>query len=276
MIKLLQKRREILELFLLVNLSFLALDIYVAHSMNDFHHQAEWIPFYFSLLAPLPLIIEFIINLKREKPIALPGKIVGYTAIAVGIAGLFFHLDSNFFDDQTIKNLVYTAPFIAPLSYCAIGFLLLLNRMVETNSREWCEYLVFFGLMGFAGNFILAVCDHAQNGFYYYSEWIPVYSAAIATGVLSPIFFRNYTSNYIKLSLFIMLLQVVVGVMGFILHGLAVTKGVSSSFFENIVHTAPIFAPLLFVNLAMLSSYGLYLLFFHLEEDQSSTIAVDC
>ena len=50
--------------------------------------------------------------------------------MVVGVAGLVLHLDSHFFAEQTIKNLVYTAPFAAPLVYAGVGLLLILNRMV--------------------------------------------------------------------------------------------------------------------------------------------------
>jgi hypothetical protein len=45
-----------LELFVLVNLAFLAPDIYVAHSTNLFRHTAEYLPFVFSLIAPVMLL----------------------------------------------------------------------------------------------------------------------------------------------------------------------------------------------------------------------------
>ena len=44
-------RRRVLEYFVLFNISFLAIDIYVAHSINAFAHWAEWIPFYFSVVS---------------------------------------------------------------------------------------------------------------------------------------------------------------------------------------------------------------------------------
>ena len=40
-----------IELFVIVNLGFLSLDIYLAHSINQFHHEAEYIPFWFSIAA---------------------------------------------------------------------------------------------------------------------------------------------------------------------------------------------------------------------------------
>ena len=44
-------RRLILDLFVLANIAFLAVDIYIAHSVNRFAHWAEWIPLGFSILA---------------------------------------------------------------------------------------------------------------------------------------------------------------------------------------------------------------------------------
>jgi hypothetical protein len=36
--------RLLLEAFVLINLGFLSLDIYLAHSVNDFRRDAEYIP----------------------------------------------------------------------------------------------------------------------------------------------------------------------------------------------------------------------------------------
>jgi hypothetical protein len=46
-----------LELFAIVNIGFLAFDIYLAHSVNQFRMRAEYIPLYFSAAAPLLLIL---------------------------------------------------------------------------------------------------------------------------------------------------------------------------------------------------------------------------
>ena len=46
-------------------------------------------------------------------------------------------------------------------------------------------WVTFFALGGFAGNFVLSLCDHAQNGFFAASEWIPVVAGATAVGFLS-------------------------------------------------------------------------------------------
>ena len=48
-----------IELFVIVNVGFLSLDIYLAHSINHFHHEAEYIPFWFSIAAT-PIVLAAI------------------------------------------------------------------------------------------------------------------------------------------------------------------------------------------------------------------------
>ena len=251
-------RSLIIELFVVSNLGFLALDIYIAHSANAFSHPAEWIPFYFSFGAPLLLIPEMSLNWYRKKQrYRVIGFFVGSCSVLVGVAGLLWHLSSTFFEYQTLKSLVYTAPFIAPLAYTGLGCLLIMNRMVKQDEMEWSQWLIFFGLAGFFGNFILALLDHAQNGFFHLTEWIPVISSAVAVSFLGTALTRKCSRSFFEICIAIMFLQVFVGVIGFYFHANSVTEGLSSSFFENLIYTAPVFAPLLFVNLAFLSGLGL-------------------
>ena len=251
-------RSLIIELFVVSNLGFLALDIYIAHSTNAFHHPAEWIPFYFSFGAPLLLVLEMSLNWYRKKQsYKWIGFLVGSCSALVGIAGLLWHLNSTFFEYQTLKSLVYTAPFVAPLAYTGLGCLLIMNRMIKQDEMEWSQWLIFFGLAGFFGNFVLALLDHAQNGFFLPTEWIPVISSAVAVSFLGTALARKCSIRFFELCMAIMFLQVFVGLIGFYFHTISVTKGLSSSFFENLVYTAPVFAPLLFVNLAFLSALGL-------------------
>ena len=249
----------VIEIFVIVNIGFLAIDIFIAHSMNAFYYPTEWIPFYFSIVAPIFLIVEFIHNRRRgEQRMQQIGKVVGYCSIAVGILGALFHLNSSFFETQTIHSLVYAAPFAAPLAYTGLGFLLLLNRSVPVEKLEWGKWLIFLGLGGFAGNFILSLLDHAQNGFFFWTEWIPVISSAVAIGFLLVIFLGKVSQRFLDLTLGVMFVQVIVGSVGFYFHGMALTSGVDTSFFKNLVSTAPIFAPLLFANLAFLSAVGIW------------------
>ena len=249
----------VLETFVLSNYAFLILDVYLAHSVNRFRHWGEWIPFGFSIVAVLVLTPALVLPLReRGQSVARQaGLVVGYASIGVGLAGVAYHLDSQFFSQWTIESLVYTAPFAAPVAYAGLGFLLLVNRTVPCGDAEWSQWVVFFALGGFVGNFVLSLCDHAMNGFFYTTEWLPVCASALAVGFLGVALVEQHRS-FLRISVAVLVLQIAIGLVGFYFHLIADINGLSSSLFENFVHGAPVFAPLLFVDLVLLAMIGLW------------------
>jgi hypothetical protein len=196
------------------------------------------------------------------RPIAaLFDRLVGWGAILVGVAGMVLHLESAFFAEQTLHNLVYSAPFIAPLSYVGVGLLLLLLRSseAETEGESFGSWLVVLALGGFVGNFALSVLDHAQNGFFHATEWVPVASAAFAIAVLVVTLVRSTPEN-LRLAGAVMGLQILVGVAGFVIHVQANVAASAASWFDRFVYGAPAFAPLLFADIAILAAIGLWAL----------------
>jgi hypothetical protein len=260
-----------LEAFVLVNLAFLSLDIYLAHSTNQFRNPAEYVPFYFSLAAPPVLLLGLIAGelFGFRAPWRDLGYLVGWSSVGVGLVGVILHLDSGFFEERTIKNLVYAAPFAAPLAYTGLGLLLIMNRMVPAESEEWPRWVLLMALGGFAGNFIFSLTDHAQNGFFHSTEWIPVVSSALAVGFLLSPLVTPVGRSYIVVCAVILLAQAVVGLLGFYLHSVANLHGLSPSRWDNFVHGAPALAPLLFPNLVLLAGIGLWVLREHLPVERA-------
>ncbi len=248
------------EVFALGNLAFLALDIFIAHSENGFLRRAEFIPLYFSLAAPLVLVVALLAREFWDRPRLwnILGLVVGLVSIGLGLGGVIYHLDSQFFYERTIRSLTYAAPFAAPLAYTGVGMLLLLNRMQPAPLEVWARWIVFLSLGGFFGNFVLSLTDHAGNGFFHWTEWIPVASGSFAVAFLAVFFFVPLTSRFLNACSGVLLLQAVTGVAGFLFHAQADWQGPSRSFFQNIVDGAPPFAPLLFPNLMILGLIGLW------------------
>jgi hypothetical protein len=266
-----------LELFVIVNLSFLSLDIYLAHSINKFRHEAEYLPLWFSLVAP-PLLVVGLLLGERWGYTAVwrdVGHLVGWCAIALGLIGVILHLDSRFFYERTIKSLVYAAPFAAPLAYTGLGLLIVLNRTVDRNSEEWPRWVLLLGLGGVLGNFIFSLTDHAQNGFYHWTEWIPVASSAFAVGFLTTIYLTPVTRRFLALCAIVLVIQAVVGVLGFVLHNRANLHGPSPNAFDNFVFGAPALAPMLLPNLSLLCGLALWVLRTHIPEGKSSAITAN-
>jgi len=248
-----------LESFVTINLAFLALDIYLAHTVNQFRVPAEYLPLYFSLVSPAVMILAIVLRWRFGLANAWRdlGHLVGWLAIAIGLAGTVLHLDSRFFYERTIKSLVYAAPFAAPLAYTGLGLLLVMNRMVMPRGAEWSRWVVLMALGGFVGNFVFSLTDHAQNAFYHWTEWIPVASSGVAVGFLMAIFLTPVTRPFLWLCAGILLIQALVGVLGFALHTSANLHGTAPTLHENFIFGAPPLAPLLFPNLVLLCLIGL-------------------
>jgi hypothetical protein len=263
------------EAFVLVNLAFLSLDIYLAHSVNQFRRWPEYIPLYFSLGAPAVLLVGL---LAGEWGGFRPawrdlGYLVGWAAVGVGLVGVILHLDSRFFYDRTIKSLVYAAPFAAPLAYTGLGLLLLMNRMVAADSPEWPRWVLLLTLGGFFGNFVFSLTDHAQNGFFHWTEWIPVVSSAFAVGFLAAPLLTAIGRRFLWLCAAVMFVQGAVGLLGFYFHIAANLYGPAPRMWDNFLFGAPALAPLLFPNLVLLACIGLWVLGKHLPAKESNSPA---
>jgi len=259
----------LLELFVAAKLAVLAGDIVLAHSVNQFRKPAEYIPLYFSAGAPVLLLAVDLARWRWRFHAAWRdvGLLLGWLAVLIGLAGVIYHLRSSFFADHTLRSLTYAAPFAAPLAYTGLGFLLLMNRMVASRSLEWARWVILLATGGFFGNFVLCLTDHATNGFFLKTEWIPVVSSALATGFLIVPVFLSVTRRYLDLCVAVLAIQALVGLVGFWFHLRMnfYTPGVS--LFEKSIYGAPPMAPLLFPNLVALALIGLWELAAHLPDE---------
>ncbi|MFZ0805224.1 MAG: hypothetical protein WAN03_03540 [Candidatus Sulfotelmatobacter sp.] len=246
------------ELFSTINVGFLTFDIYLAHSVNQFRNSAEYIPLVFSATATLVLIFALAVRARWPAVWKDLGYLVGWIAVLVGLTGVVLHLESHFFYERTLRSLTYSAPFAAPLAYTGLGFLLIMNRMVDPETREWALWVLLLTLGGFVGNFVFSLADHAGNGFFRPLEWVPVVASAIAVGFLAVPLLMKISRQYIDLCAAVLVLEAGVGLWGFGLHAAANLQGPSIHAFDNFIYGAPPMAPLLFPNLMVLGIIALW------------------
>jgi len=254
-------RPFLLEVFVLSNLAFLILDVYLAHSFNDFAHWAEWVPVYFSVAGTGALGVAVVQEYRRRtEQSRWIGHVVGWASILVGVAGLVWHLEGWFFESVTLRSLVYSAPFVAPMAFAGLGCLLLMNRMEDPDTVAWGQWVLFLAWGGFGGNFALSLIDHAQNAFFYWTEWIPVVVGALGVGMLGALLLRRPTRSVIQLGYAVLVLYAATGALGFVLHiaPLFADGGLTPGVWDALRFGAPVFAPLLFVDLAVLAALGLW------------------
>jgi hypothetical protein len=178
--------------------------------------------------------------------------------VVIGLIGVILHLESHFFYERTLRSLTYSAPFAAPLAFTGLGFLLIMNRMVEPKTLEWAQWVLLLALGGFVGNFVFSLADHAGNGFFNPLEWVPVVASSFAVGFLVVPLIMRVSRQYINVCAIILILEACVGLWGFLLHAEANLRGPSVHAFDNFVHGAPAMAPLLFPNLVVLGILALW------------------
>src|SRR5438034_712412 len=81
------------------------------------------------------------------------------------------------------------------------------------ETMEWPLWVLLLALGGFAGNFIFSLTDHAQNGFFHRTEWIPVISSAFAVGFLLVPLITRIGRPYLIVSSGVMSIQAAVGLL---------------------------------------------------------------
>jgi hypothetical protein len=246
------------ELFVLANFAGLVVDIFLAHSANNFRRDSEYIPLYFSIAATIALAVAVALHQRYPAVWRHVGHVVGWLAVLVGLAGVILHLDSQFFHERTIRSLTYAAPFAAPLAFTGVGLLLILNRLVSPETREWAQWVLLLALGGFVGNFIFSLTDHAQNGFFNPIEWLPVISSAFAIGFLIVPFVTHVNTAFLRVCVAILILQGLVGILGFVLHSREMLRHSSGTLLDRVLNGPPPLAPLLFPNLVILGLIALW------------------
>jgi hypothetical protein len=245
------------ELFVWSNLAFLGVDIALAHAENGYARGEEWLPIFFSAAAAL-LLLPALLSARLRQRMRVLLLVVGGAAILIGAGGMIYHLSSAFFERQTLANLVYAAPFVAPLAYVGVGLLLILSRLEPPDSPAWSGWVLLLALGGFAGNFALALLDHAQNGFRDPMEWLAVAAAAYGASFLFMAMLRPADRALAWLTLAVLALEAAIGGIGFVLHFLADAHRPGAGWMERLLHGAPLFAPLLYGDLAVLGAIGLW------------------
>jgi hypothetical protein len=195
----------------------------------------------------------------RRRVSRVAATCVGAAAIAVGVTGMILHLQRAFFLEQTLGDLVYSAPFLAPLAYVGVGLLLVLVRLEGARSPVFGWWVILLALGGFLGNLGMSLLDHAQNGLFRWAEWIPVASAAFGVSFLVVTLVQREPA-FVRITYGVLAVQVIVGLVGFVLHGIADLGRSGLAFGQRFLFGAPAFAPVLFADLAVLAALGLWAL----------------
>ena len=166
-----RRRRLLLEVFLAGNLLFLAVDIFFAHSVNSFREPLEWLPLWFSLAGGLVLFGLLGSGRGPDAPaMRWAGGVIGALSVEWGCGARSCCTSKALFSAVSRSTgLSIAAPFRGAAR---------LRRDRVPAPREPRRPLPrsrgrpglgpagdAFAASGFAGNFVLSLLDHEQNGF---------------------------------------------------------------------------------------------------------------
>jgi len=273
-------RDQLMLLMAAVNLLFLGLDTYLAHLISGTIRPREWIPVLFGPVAGITLLIAGLIALRRRRLATILATGVLIASIAVGLAGAYFHFirgtlpTAPLMQRITIDLLVWAPPLVAPLVFSLVGLWgvsaawiedppdsgrlrLLGSRTLQLPYNKTRAY-IFMVSLGTLATVFSSVFDHARTGFDNTWLWIPTIVGVFAVGVSAGLgMLREPRPPDVATHVAAMILLILVGVVGAVLHVRADLVGQTTVVPERFLRGAPFLAPLLFSNMGALGLIAL-------------------
>jgi hypothetical protein len=273
-------RDQFMLLMAAINEIFLGIDIYLAHSISGTITPNEWIPIVFGPVAGALLLLAGLIAL-RQRPLAtMIANLTLLASIGVGLLGAYFHfvraiLPSGPAGQQvTVNLLVWAPPILGPLTFCLVGVLgisaawieappdsgvlaLLTGQYIRLPFSKTQAYFFWISL-GILATVISSVLDHARTNFENPWLWVPTAAGVFGTVVAMTlgVIDRPTRTDLITYTA-TMLLLIVVGVVGALLHVGFDLSALGVVVPERFIRGAPVLAPLLFSNMGALGLIAL-------------------
>lgn len=237
-----------------LNFLLTGVDVFMAHSQNDFFRW-ELIPLIYTPLAVLAVLAQ-VVN-RSNVIVKRTFQTVMWLGVIVGVVGTWFHLAGNATSSQEslYRLLIEGSPIAAPIAYAGISSYTLASEYFRGADRR-SKLLILVGF-GFLGAVIAAFLDHARLGF------IPSYTLIpLVTGTLAALscFYMAYgqpNQKEVYICLSVLSLNLLVGVVGFGFHLLGDLAGTQTIVWARILYRNPLLGPLLFCNLALLGALSL-------------------
>lgn len=273
-------RDQLMLLLAAVNLLFLGLDTYLAHLVSGTIVLRETIPIYFGAIAGVVLLLAGLIALRNRRLAVILGSIVFVSSILVGLLGAYFHIVRASLPHAPIGSrisvslLIWAPPVIAPLTFSLVGLWGMSAALVEEPAGSGIlrilgkyrirlpysktrAYLMMVSL-GILATLLSSVLDHARDEFRNPWVWVPMIAGVFGTVVPAGLAaIQKPTRADVTIYILTMLMLIVVGVIGAVLHVQVDLASQQVIVVERFIRGAPFLAPLLFANMGM---FGLIVL----------------
>jgi hypothetical protein len=263
-----------------INLIFIGLETYLAHVLNGTIVLREWIPIIFGPVAGAILLVAGLIALRRRALAIVLANLVLLASIVVGLLGAYFHVVRGSLPAGpvgqrfTLELMVWAPPVLAPMSFALVGILGIsaaweedppgsgiLNVFGERRLHlPYSKTRAYFFMvsMGILIALISSVFDHARTGFDNPWLWLPTVTGvfgAVVAAMLGALDQPTRTDTLIYMGTMLML--ILVGVVGAVLHVNADLTEQTVVVPERFLRGAPVLAPMLFANMGLLGLIAL-------------------
>jgi hypothetical protein len=239
-----RERRKLLLGFIGLNFLAMAVDCALAHWSVDFYHPGMYVALGVPLVFGLVVLFFTLREPKRTGRIVL--EVVAWVAAGSGLLGLFWHLAGQFLREPRMQSLVYSAPLLGPLMLTWLGALLWCR--LHFDDEKLYRPLLLLAALGFLGLAVMALLDHAQNGFYLWVEWAPIIMGVFSGVVyLIGFWYPQPDEGVRRLLLAVAWAVLLVGLVGTFFHVVGFIQH-PAPIKERFALLAPPFAPLLFCD----------------------------
>lgn len=268
-------RDQVLLLLLAFNELMLGVETYIAHLISGTIVPYEWIPILFGPIACVLLLLAGFMALRRRTLATVLATLVFLSSIVVGLLGAYFHLVRAILpnappgDIVSVALLVWAPPILGPLTFALVGLMGISAAWIEspTDSGKltlpggmkihlpYSKTRAYFFMvaMGSLATVISSVLDHARTDFSNPWLWLPTgvgifaVVVAVALGAI-----REPGRGDLYVYAFAMILMMLVGVVGIILHINQNLIAEGTIVGERFLRGAPFLAPLLYSDMGML------------------------
>lgn len=268
-------RDQAVLLLVVVNLLLLGVETYFAHLISGTIVPRERIPIVFGPIGGLLLLLAGMLALRRRPLATVLASLVFVASIAVGLLGAYYHLvrallpDAPFGQQISIPLLVWAPPVLGPFTFSLVGLIGLSAAVLEKPTDSgvlrlpWGKTLhlyysktrayLFMVSLGSLATVVSSVLDHARTDFGNPWLWLATAAGIYATVVAAALAAIDHPTRSAVLPYVVgMLLMLLIGVAGSLLHIRHDLASQSVVVIERLIRGAPPLAPLLFSDMGLI------------------------
>jgi hypothetical protein len=268
-------RDQAMLLMLALNEFLLGLETYLAHSISGTIMPKEWIPIIFGPSAGVLLVLAGFLAIRRRTLATVVATLIYLASMVVGLLGMYFHFVRAVLpfapagERLSIPLVVWAPPLLGPLTFALVGLmgisavwmerptdsgrLILLSGL--TFRLPFSKTSAFFLMIGLGtlATVTSSVLDHARTNFENPWLWLPTAIGVFGTVVAIAVgFLPSPRRGDLVTFVVAMVLLVLVGIMGVVLHSLHNLAYANAIVVERFIRGAPFLAPMLFADMGAL------------------------